>query len=235
MTTTRHLAPAAAAVAILLSACGGSDSTDDTVTSVAVTAPETDPPEDFTEADTVVDTATDTGTDDSAVVDTAADDVADTIADGGDTPVDTADPIDDGGDEPVEGTVATGETGETGETGAAAGMATATLSEWMIDAPTDYAAGEVTFTAVNDGSFPHEFVVIEGESYETLPLEEGGSVIEADLPTGALLGRTDRIGDGSSEDLTVTLSPGNYVLVCNLGGGDNSHAGQGQRLDITVS
>jgi hypothetical protein len=31
------------------------------------------------------------------------------------------------------------------------------------------------------------------------------------------------------------LAPGNYVLLCNLGGGNNSHAGQGQRLAITVS
>lgn len=109
------------------------------------------------------------------------------------------------------------------------------LVEWAIDAPTEYAAGVVTFTATNDGNFPHEFTVIAGEGYESLPLAEGGAVIEADLPTGALVGRTGRLGGGSSQDLTVTLAPGNYVLVCNLGGGGNSHAGQGQRLDITVS
>ena len=58
---------------------------------------------------------------------------------------------------------------------------------------------------------------------------------EDELPTGALLGRTQRIGGGSTAELTVSLAPGNYVLLCNLGGGANSHVGRGQRLDITVS
>ena len=111
----------------------------------------------------------------------------------------------------------------------------ASLVEWAIDAPTEYAAGDVTFTATNDGSFPHELAVIQAESYESLPREEGGAIIEDELPTGALIGRTARIGGGSSEELTVSLAPGNYVLVCNLGSGGTSHAGRGQRLDITVS
>ena len=109
------------------------------------------------------------------------------------------------------------------------------LIEWGIDAPTEYAAGDVTFTATNNGSFPHELVVIQGEGYESLPLAEGGAVIEEELPTGALLGRTARMGGGSTDELTVTLAPGNYVLLCNIGDGGNSHAGRGQRLDITVS
>lgn len=112
---------------------------------------------------------------------------------------------------------------------------TASLVEWAIDAPAEYAAGDVTFVATNDGNFPHEFVVIRGDGYESLPLADGGAVIEDDLPAGALLGRTDRLGAGSSGELTVTLEPGTYVLLCNLGAGANSHAGQGQVLDITVS
>ncbi|BAN03412.1 hypothetical protein [Ilumatobacter coccineus] len=111
----------------------------------------------------------------------------------------------------------------------------ATLTEWEIAAPTEYAAGTITFNAVNNGSFPHELVVIAGESYDSLPLEEGGTVIEEQLPTGALIGRTARVGSQSSAELVVDLAPGSYVLVCNLGGGSNSHAGAGQRLDITVS
>jgi hypothetical protein len=120
------------------------------------------------------------------------------------------------------------------EPGGSAEVVAASMVEWSIDAPTEYAAGEITFAATNNGSFPHEFVVIEGESYESLPRAEGGAVIEDELPTGALIGRTSKIGGGSVEDLTVTLGPGNYVLLCNLGGG-NSHAARGQRLEITVS
>ena len=65
------------------------------------------------------------------------------------------------------------------------------LVEWAVEAPTEYAAGDVTFSATNNGNFPHEFVVIQGEGYESLPLAEGGAVIEDELPTGALA-RADR-------------------------------------------
>jgi hypothetical protein len=121
------------------------------------------------------------------------------------------------------------------EADAADGVIVASLSEWAIDAPTEYVAGSITFEATNNGNFPHELAVIAGEGYESLPLEEGGKVIEADLPTGALIGRTDRVSSLGTAQLTVDLAPGNYVLVCNLGGGSTSHAGAGQRLDITVT
>ena len=118
---------------------------------------------------------------------------------------------------------------------AAASAATASLFEWAIDAPTEYAAGPITFTASNDGSFPHELVVIRGAGYDSLPLADGGAVIEDELADGDLIARTGRLGGGSTEELTVDLAPGTYVLVCNLGGGSSSHAGQGQNLDIVVS
>ena len=108
--------------------------------------------------------------------------------------------------------------------------------EWAIEAPPlNTPPARSPSRPPTTASFPHELVVIQGESYESLPLAEGGAVIEDDLPTGALLGRTARIGGGSSEELTVALAPGNYVLVCNLGGGAQNHAGRGQRLDIKVS
>jgi hypothetical protein len=118
---------------------------------------------------------------------------------------------------------------------AAASAATASLFEWAIDAPTEYAAGPITFTASNDGSFPHELVVIRGAGYDSLPLADGGAVIEDELADGDLIARTGRLGGGSTEELTVDLAPGTYVLLCNLGGGSSSHAGQGQNLDIVVS
>ena len=136
---------------------------------------------------------------------------------------------------PGDTTAAPTDSGEsTAGAGDAVAAAEATLVEWAIEAPTEYLAGEVTFTAVNGGGLPHELVVIAGESYEALPKEDGGKVIEDELATGALIGRTDRLTAGDSAELTVDLAPGNYVLICNLGGGPNSHAGRGQRLDITV-
>lgn len=136
-------------------------------------------------------------------------------------------PAEEPADEPVDE--------EPADDGAAGEAVAASLVEWAIDAPTEYAAGTISFNATNNGSFPHEFVVIRGDGYESLPLTDSGGVIEEELPEGDLIARTPRIGGGSTEELTVDLEPGTYVLVCNLGGGSNSHAGQGQNLDIVVS
>jgi hypothetical protein len=220
MITTRRALPVAAALTFVIASCGGSSDGGSEDTEVQVTAAETvaEETEDFTEVENTdsaetVDSDVET-TDEAPPEETAAEETA---------PEETA---------PDE---TAAEPGDSTDGDAAAAAVDVSLVEWAIEAPAEYAAGEITFTATNNGSFPHEFVVIEGEGYEALPLAEGGAVIEDDLPTGALIGRTARVAGGSSEVLTVTLAPGNYVLLCNLGGGGNSHAGQGQRLDITVS
>jgi ABC-type Fe3+-hydroxamate transport system substrate-binding protein len=110
-----------------------------------------------------------------------------------------------------------------------------TLKEWAIDAPATIKAGDITLNVKNGGAFPHELVVMKGDSYPTLPLAANGSVDEAKLAAGALLGRTQRIGGGGAEAKTFSLTPGNYVFVCNLGGGNNSHAKAGQVLSVTVT
>ncbi len=210
MLSIRRTLPVAVALTFVAASCGGSSdgSTEDAEPAETAAEAVEETGEDLTEAE---------GTEDEPVEEAATDE----------EPVEEA---------PVEETEEAEEPeAETDSGEAAADGIEASLTEWTITAPTEYAAGEITFNASNGGSFPHELVVIQGESYESLPLAEGGAVIEDDLPTGALIGRTGRLGGGSSEALTVTLAPGNYVLVCNLGGGTNSHAGQGQRLDITVS
>jgi hypothetical protein len=110
-----------------------------------------------------------------------------------------------------------------------------TLKEWSIEAPASIKAGDITLNVKNGGAFPHELAVMKGDSYPTLPLAANGSVDEAKLAAGALLGRTQRIGGGGTEAKTFTLTPGNYVFVCNLGGGNNSHAKAGQVLSVTVT
>ncbi len=108
------------------------------------------------------------------------------------------------------------------------------LIEWEIVAPTEFAAGSVTFEVSADGEFPHELVVYRGDSYETLPLEANGAIAEDQLPEGDLIGRTERLDAGTSTTLTVELEPGNYVLACNIAVGPNSHAAAGQVLSVTV-
>ncbi len=206
--------PVVAAFALVLASCGGSSDGDaedvETPVTAAETAPDTTP--EFTEVE---------GTEPETAPETAPEAPAE-------EPVESVESV----AEPTDTAAPTEEPGA--EEAPALGF-DVSLAEWAIEAPIDYAAGEITFNASNSGSFPHEFAVIEGESYEALPLAEGGAVNEDELPTGALIGRTGRVGGGTTEALTVTLAPGNYVLLCNLGGGNNSHAGQGQRLAITVS
>jgi len=215
MMNSRLILSAGTALALILTACGGSDNE----TTETVVTSEARP-----ESSGVFSESTDTESAQAATSVASAEATPPQTSPAATTPVETAPP--EAGDiVPItEDTIGTPADG-----------IVASLVEWAIEAPVEYAAGEVTFTATNNGSFPHELVVIQGESYESLPLAEGGAVIEDDLPTGALLGRTARIGGGSSEELTVALAPGNYVLVCNLGGGAQNHAGRGQRLDIKVS
>lgn len=223
MFTIRRALPVAAAFTFVLASCGGSSDGDEVETTDAAVETTVDETDDFTEVEATEVEATEDEVE--APAETSPEEPAETVAAGETVVPDpegegaaTTDPTDD----PVVGDAA------------AAGIDVA-LSEWAITAPTDYTAGEITFNASNGGSFPHEFVVIEGEGYEQLPLLEGGAVDEDNLPTGALIARTGRMGGGSAEALTVTLAPGNYVLVCNLIGGGSSHAARGQRLDITVS
>lgn len=238
MITTRRALPVAVALTFVLASCGGSSDGGADEVEAPVTAAETvaEAADDFTEGDgseTDVDSATDADSATDSATDSAADDAPEPTEESAETtpPGETV-PAD--ADETGAATTDAAEEEPVPESPAGSAI-DVTLSEWSIAAPTEYTAGEITFNASNGGSFPHELVVIEGEGYESLPLAEGGAVIEEELPTGALIGRTDRVGGGSTEALTVTLAPGSYVLVCNLGGSNNSHAGQGQRLDITVS
>ncbi len=108
------------------------------------------------------------------------------------------------------------------------------LKEFSVEAKTSIKAGTVTFNIANNGQFKHEFVVIKG-AYETLPQSTVGAVLEKDLPSGALIGRTDTINPGSSAVFSTDLTAGPYTLLCNIASGPNSHAGKGQRLNITIS
>jgi uncharacterized cupredoxin-like copper-binding protein len=96
-------------------------------------------------------------------------------------------------------------------------------------------AGKVTFTVVNEGDKKHEFVVLrtdtpadeiaigsfEGESDRIN--EEGGGQEN--------VGETGDIDAGATKTLTLTLTAGHYVVVCNL----QHHFAMGMRTDFTVA
>lgn len=127
----------------------------------------------------------------------------------------------------------TGSTAPSVAGGAASSRVDATVADHAVQAPTTISAGTVEFTVKNTGSSEHEFVVIKG-GYADLPKSANGAVLEDQLASGALVGRTARIKEGGSETKAFTVAAGKYVLLCNLVVGPTSHAGIGQRLDVTV-
>ncbi len=74
-------------------------------------------------------------------------------------------------------------------------------------------SGAVTFSVTNTGKIEHEFVIIRtSDAPGALPVH-GAKASEA--------GHVDEIGGivpGTTGSLTVDLTPGHYVLICNLPG-----------------
>ncbi len=137
-----------------------------------------------------------------------------------------------------ETTVAASAAAETTVAGAAAPVAVGTaytMKEWAIEGPATLKAGKVSLTVTNNGSFPHQFEVIKGK-YADLPKgADGGSIAEDKLPAGALVGQLDKFEGGQTMTLALDLPAGDYVFLCRLGAGPNSHAGKGQHTDVTVA
>jgi hypothetical protein len=78
-------------------------------------------------------------------------------------------------------------------------------------------------------------MIISGDGHDSLPTNELGTVQEDQLEDGQIIGRIDTFDPGETNSLTVDLEPGNYVILCNIEFGPNSHAGNGQTLDVTVT
>jgi uncharacterized cupredoxin-like copper-binding protein len=77
-------------------------------------------------------------------------------------------------------------------------------------------AGEVTFHVTNNGEDMHEFLVIKTDlAPDALPTEENGSYAE-DGPGTDLLDEIEELTAGQTLDLTLNLSAGKYVLICNM-------------------
>lgn len=79
-------------------------------------------------------------------------------------------------------------------------------------------SGRVPITVTNVGAIEHEFVVFRTDLAETdLPLVKDGSGIDED---GAgithLEPEAEDVKPNTSKSITVTFTPGRYVLVCNL-------------------
>jgi uncharacterized cupredoxin-like copper-binding protein len=107
------------------------------------------------------------------------------------------------------------------------------LKQWSLTPSATPGSGPVTFTVTNDGSIPHEFVVLKTDTPA------------ADIAVGKFEGEPDRINEdtagtnvgetgdmqpGATKTVTIDLPPGHYVFLCNLPG----HFQAGMHVDVTV-
>jgi uncharacterized cupredoxin-like copper-binding protein len=91
------------------------------------------------------------------------------------------------------------------------------LQEWaVVPAQESAPAGGVKFALENKGEETHEFVVIQTDlGARELPTAKDGSV-EEEGSGMQVVDEVEDIPSGNSATLTVSLDPGNYVLLCNI-------------------
>jgi len=113
------------------------------------------------------------------------------------------------------------------------------LQEWSVLPATESApAGAVTFTVTNSGPEDvHEFVVLKTDlDPGALPTEETGAVSEEGSGM-TVIGEIEDVAVGATQELTVSLTPGKYVLLCNIYDETEkeAHYKMGMRTPFTVT
>jgi len=112
------------------------------------------------------------------------------------------------------------------------------LAEWSVTPSSASAtAGDVTFSVTNNGEEPHEFLVIRTDlAPDALPTDDDGKVPEEEID---LIDEIEPFAAGTTEEITLNLDAGSYVLICNIvelvpGEEPESHYVQGMRTSFTV-
>ena len=176
-------------------------------------------------ADTVGEAVSEAGEDLGETVSDVADDVGqtaeDAVADAGEVIADAADDVAEAADDVADAV--------DGDDAVAV-----SLDEFNIHTENEFEAGTISFDVVNEGEFPHQFGIARGADYESLPLLANGAVDEEALGDD-YLGATENIASGESATIDFDLEPGNYVFICNIAVGPNSHAKAGQVLSVLVN
>ena len=106
---------------------------------------------------------------------------------------------------------------------------------------TTTSAGDVTFVVKNVGTIEHEMLVLKTDTpFDKIPITDSGDPPES-VATGAdKIDEADSVGEtgdpnlqpGDTRTFTITgLTPGNYVLVCNIA----RHYGLGMRAAFRVT
>ncbi len=111
----------------------------------------------------------------------------------------------------------------------------ATLTEWEIQIDKNIAQpGEVTFRVANNGTKMHELVILKTD----LPVDDlevvNGRVNEK--TAGTVIGEIEGFAPGTTGEITLNLSNGKYLLLCNLleANAGKGHYQHGMRVTFTV-
>jgi uncharacterized cupredoxin-like copper-binding protein len=108
------------------------------------------------------------------------------------------------------------------------------LTTYAMTLSTDSAkAGEVVFHVTNDATdLVHEFVIFKTDLPEDqLPLT-AENIVDEEGAGITFINEVEDVEKGTSKDLTVTLEPGRYVLICNTA--ENNHYMRGMHTVFTV-
>lgn len=98
-------------------------------------------------------------------------------------------------------------------------------------APASVPAGSIRFTIHNEGPGEHEFVVLKTDIDDgKLPVDQAQGEAEETGAGVTHVKEKEGIKSGATVELTTKLSPGRYVLICNL----PSHYGLGMHATLTV-
>jgi len=115
------------------------------------------------------------------------------------------------------------------------------LIEFEVQPALDYIAkGKSKFVLKNAGTETHEFVMVRGDDVAALPTAADGSVDESQIPKADEVGEVEDIKAGKSKSKAFKLSPGSYILFCNLvdeeeDGTTVSHFAEGMHTTIDAS
>ena len=112
------------------------------------------------------------------------------------------------------------------------------LREWSVTPDVaQMKSGDVRFVVTNDGTEPHELVIIRSDlSLEALPVV-AGKVTEDAVD---IIDEVEPFAAKATERKTVDLEAGRYILICNIvenvpGQPVESHYEKGMRTAFTVT
>jgi Sulfocyanin (SoxE) domain len=92
-----------------------------------------------------------------------------------------------------------------------------TEQDFKITAPVSLPAGEVILRVANQGPVAHELLVVR-EPAAGLPISRDGLTVNEDRVQHDEVGVLEPADAHAQRDLRVSLTPGRYVLFCNMSG-----------------